>query len=1362
MKRVAPAGVTTVTRRGPPMGLRACARVLRTATLPWRCLSPSVATSPPGSARAAHVVRALSAGALAPFARSPPAGYRQGRSVPGSRVPPHARTASVARAASSSSASSDGLRGSFSARAADAIVSSWRDDDERREEDSSPVETETETGAPPTDGAAADARYPWYARSFWTEQVTGPAVKQSARLMAKRLDFDDPLGVDLTLRGASSSAKRDGVEKRTKRSTPPKRRLTLYDYALDVKRAHPRKVLLIRVGEFYEALGFDAVLLVMHAGLNPMGATGVPRAGCPLVKVQETLDRLTHRGFAVVVCEEVPSMNPYGQRAPPKERYVAAVVTPASPQYVVGAADAGDDVAFDGDAPPPVVAAAATATGYTLISVEPDLRRATVLEGLTAESAAAKLAASGHAPPLYRHASLDGGFGARGGAAAGVSGPTRRLRMEIGNILSAARDARGDGGELGGSAAHQRYDAKDPAKGILEIVRREYNMPPDAAFEIVKAGGGPGSNVASAGAGAGPSSRRPYPLSLATAQQLGVLPTRSVPPLLSHVLPASAGAPAACRAYVQELLLHPPPLDTARAISGACAALTSLTPADGAVPRLEVTPPAKIAKLLRTREGSHVFFAELSAMARAVRLTLEHDSSKTRFAGESLLNPTSLKVGRPVDRESLVAACASAEAIVAGVVAAEVLESPFADASRIEENESRSGEDPESTYREKSLGDVFEGDEYADESSDDVDDDADDFAADAPPRLAHLPSSFLRLNEPWRGRVRREVVVDAVEEVESAARELSAAIDQDLAPVLRRTEEAATRSRRKRACFLEHDQRNNALWLRHLSASEARAAIDAGVPLLHPVDRWGKEIPDRWSTERVERAADAYRVAANRAGGAVSSALRALAEALDDHVSDLIAAATFSAIATAVSLHAKHALKRGWRPSTLLDEDDVTTPWTMKRLTPFWMPRDGSAVPNDVTVSGLILLTGPNMAGKSTVLRATASAALLSNCGLFVPADAAVVPHFDNLVARMSSTDSPAEGLSSYAVEMAEVSTMLDVVTPKSLVFIDELGRGTEAAHGTAMGGAVIEALDAAGARGMFATHLHGVLDLPLRVSPFVTRAKMETIVAETEDDAEAEAPRRGRLAPTWRVVPGECRESLALQTATDMGVRADVVSRGKALLGDVLANERSRYGGDATSRTPFGSPEGNDASASFFEATSSNAAPRAKKKTQRALSIASLRSALAEEFESLLAASGTPETRGLDLGVSRHKENDTKENERVGYVGFDETPSAASGAWTCVYVLRRADGWAYCGETDDLAKRLETHRATARRENAKNKNKNTKIECVFVTVPKTSGGKSAARLLESRVIRRLANEDVPLLSGRDARNVSFGSGGAE
>ena len=250
--------------------------------------------------------------------------------------------------------------------------------------------------------------------------------------------------------------------------------------------------------------------------------------------------------------------------------------------------------------------------------------------------------------------------------------------------------------------------------------------------------------------------------------------------------------------------------------------------------------------------------------------------------------------------------------------------------------------------------------------------------------------------------------------------------------------------------------------------------------------------------------------------------------------------------------------------------------------------------------------------------------------------------------------------------------------------------------------------------------------------------------------------------------MPGECRESLALQTATDMGVRADVVARGEALLGDVLANERSRYRRpagasgepgadplDGASAEGFFDDEASDANGVSERAGASSASRRASR--ARLVSVETLRSALAEEFESLLASSRASE--GLDPPDAEG----TRET-RVGYVGFDETPSAASGAWTCVYVLRRSDGWVYCGETDDLARRLETHRATARRENDGDDKKRrggggSKIECVFVTVPKTSGGKSAARRLESRVIRRLARLDAPLLSGRDARNVSFGSG---
>ena len=108
---------------------------------------------------------------------------------------------------------------------------------------------------------------------------------------------------------------------------------------------------------------------------------------------------------------------------------------------------------------------------------------------------------------------------------------------------------------------------------------------------------------------------------------------------------------------------------------------------------------------------------------------------------------------------------------------------------------------------------------------------------------------------------------------------------------------------------------------------------------------------------------------------------------------------------------------------------------------PFWMdPHGGDAVANQIELNGLFLLTGPNMAGKSTVLRSTAALALLASCGLHCPVSSARVPFFDSLIVRMSSTDSPAEGLSSYAVEMAEVAQMLHTATERSLVFIDELG----------------------------------------------------------------------------------------------------------------------------------------------------------------------------------------------------------------------------------------------------------------------------------------------------------------------------------
>jgi predicted GIY-YIG superfamily endonuclease len=214
------------------------------------------------------------------------------------------------------------------------------------------------------------------------------------------------------------------------------------------------------------------------------------------------------------------------------------------------------------------------------------------------------------------------------------------------------------------------------------------------------------------------------------------------------------------------------------------------------------------------------------------------------------------------------------------------------------------------------------------------------------------------------------------------------------------------------------------------------------------------------------------------------------------------------------------------------------------------------------------------------------------------------------------------------------------------------------------------------------------------------------------------------RLVPTWRVVEGECRRSLALQTAIDMGVRRDVVDRGEALLAEILMGRREDY-------------RLRDA--------------RAASKTSSAPELSTLRAVLEREFDALA---------GRDAAASATAASPV--DARVGRVGFDETPSAAAGGWTCVYILRRGDGWAYCGETDDLTRRLATHRARGRADRKKTRDPASgKIECVFVRVPKSLGGKSAARRLESKVIGALLDAGVPLLSGNDARNVSFGSAAA-
>ena len=142
-------------------------------------------------------------------------------------------------------------------------------------------------------------------------------------------------------------------------------------------------------------------------------------------------------------------------------------------------------------------------------------------------------------------------------------------------------------------------------------------------------------------------------------------------------------------------------------------------------------------------------------------------------------------------------------------------------------------------------------------------------------------------------------------------------------------------------------------------------------------------------------------------------------------------------------------------------------------------------VPNDLSLNGttrqLVILTGPNMGGKSTYLRQSALLSVLAQIGSFVPAKQARLPIVDRVFARVGASDNIARGYSTFMVEMRETARILHTATSKSLVVLDEIGRGTATFDGMSIAWAVAEYIvtnPAARPRTLFATHYHELTDL--------------------------------------------------------------------------------------------------------------------------------------------------------------------------------------------------------------------------------------------------------------------------------------------
>ena len=204
---------------------------------------------------------------------------------------------------------------------------------------------------------------------------------------------------------------------------------------------------------------------------------------------------------------------------------------------------------------------------------------------------------------------------------------------------------------------------------------------------------------------------------------------------------------------------------------------------------------------------------------------------------------------------------------------------------------------------------------------------------------------------------------------------------------------------------------------------------------------------------------------------------------------------------------------------------------------------EGSFVPNDIYLSNddaqLIVLTGPNMSGKSTYLRQVALIVLLAQVGSFVPAEAAKIGVVDRIFTRIGARDDLAAGQSTFMVEMVETANILNNATPRSLLILDEIGRGTSTYDGLSIARAVAEYIHnyaGLGAKTVFATHYHEMVAL----AGYLPRVKNFNVAVIEE---------AGKVIFLHKIVPGGVDKSYGIHVAQLAGLPNSVLHRAREVL---------------------------------------------------------------------------------------------------------------------------------------------------------------------------------------------------------------------
>jgi hypothetical protein len=452
-----------------------------------------------------------------------------------------------------------------------------------------------------------------------------------------------------------------------------------------------------------------------------------------------------------------------------------------------------------------------------------------------------------------------------------------------------------------------------------------------------------------------------------------------------------------------------------------------------------------------------------------------------------------------------------------------------------------------------------------------------------------------------------------------------------------------------------------------LQAEEDHHTVD----FFHPLDRTFTPLPRKFTSASVDAAMKTYLSSCEKLKREVQRKLVQLCTTLisispedtpdmsSSYVGSIVQSAHLAVIVNTALYHAYSSQQQGWNLPSMEQVEEMSMSKNdfrldIKDLTPYWLNRL-TAVKNDVDINGIILLTAPNMSGKSTLMRATLVAALLANCGLCIPAaTGSYVPRYDCFFIRTSSYDIPSEAKSAFGLEMDDMRVILRDSTPASMVMIDEIGKGTSSRDGAAIAGALLEYLDERKVSGIFATHLHELMQLPL----IAKRLHWRRMGMKYISDASGQFS-----SPEWTYLleEGVCTNSMAIVTARAFGLPDSLCSRAEEL-GDIFDNEgKTLVPAYANLAAPVSSPDPTN-------------------------------------VKSLL--------RGVLADFQSRQQCDTKD---VGLYEFVYIPhSSATPAYlegqSCLYVLEiegaKADSEeriVYVGESESIAKRLKTHKRYCR-----------------------------------------------------------------